>query len=326
VRRRKFVSVLGCAAVWPLVGNAQQVEKPKKIGILAQESEATFTKAWRSFVEGLRDHGWIEGKNIEFERRFANGVRERLAELAAELVRLNVDVILTVGSVPPIYAKQATSSIPIIFTASGDPVATGLVASLAKPGGNVTGVATQVSTELGTKRLQLLKEAIPGLARVSVLWEANESNVRMFKSIEVAAASLAIKLYSVQMLKPADVDTALEALAQQLPDGLLIFGTPLTFFHGQQIVNFAANNRLPAMYSSRDFVDVGGLMSYGPGFSYLLRRAAEYVDKMLKGVRPNELPVEQPIKFYLVINLKAARAQGIAIAQSVLAQADELIE
>jgi putative ABC transport system substrate-binding protein len=221
MRRREFIGALACAGMSPLTAGAQQASRLRRVGALYLGAEGAYHRVWAAFTEEMRRLGWNQGDNIVFERRFGDNKRERLAELAAQLVRLNVDVILTSGTAPPIYAKQATSTIPIVFIASGDPVGTGLVSNLARPGGNVTGFSAQVSTELGPKRLQLLKDAFSGLSRVSVLWDANESNVKMFKNIVDAGASLGVKVGSVQVVNAVDLNKAYEAIAQDLPDALV---------------------------------------------------------------------------------------------------------
>lgn len=326
MKRRNFIGGLGCAAVLPGAVSAQQATKPRTVGALYLGAEAAYHRVWAAFVEGLRGLGWTQGKNIGFERRFGDNVRERLPELAAELVRLNVDAILTSGTVPPIYAKKATSTIPIVFVASGDPVGTGLVASLGRPGENVTGFSAQVSTELGPKRLQLLRDAFPALSRVSILWDANESNTRMFKNIEDAAGPLGVNIRSVQVRNATDLNRAYDVIAREPPDALLTLTTPLTYSHRHQIIDFAAKNRLPSMFSTREWAEDGGLFSYGSDQADLNRRAAGYVDKILKGANPGELPVQQPTKFEFLVNMRTAKALGITIPPFVLATADDVIE
>lgn len=280
-----------------------------------------------AFRQGLRELGYIEGKNIAIECRSAGGKPDRLAVLAAELVRLKVNVIVAAGGeLIARAAKQATETIPIVMTNASDPVATGLIRSLARPGSNVTGLVT-ISPELGGKRLALLKEAFPKVVRVAVLTNpANpEQNVRL-KELEVAAKALSLQLQVLEVREPSHFDVAFSAITRQHAHALLPLGDPLTVANRSRLVDFAAKNRLPAMYHRMEFVDVGGLMAYGPNYDDLFRRAATFVDKILKGAKPGDIPVEQPTKFELVINLKTAKALGLVIAPSVLTRADKIIE
>jgi putative ABC transport system substrate-binding protein len=279
-----------------------------------------------AFIAALRELGWIEGKNIVFEYRHANNDLDRLPALAAELVELKVDVIVTRGTAAPLAAKKATSTIPIVMAAAGDPVGTGIVTSLARPGGNITGLTMQ-NPELSGKRLELLKEVSPTISRVAVLWNsANPDPTRAFKEAEDGAAKLGIQLLSVTVQSPADFGRAFAEMTHQRPDALITFADPLTVVHRKDITDFATNRRLPSMHGLREFADVGGLIAYGPDYADLRRRAASYVDKILKGAVPADLPVEQPTKFQLVINLKTAKALGLTIPATLLAQADEVIE
>jgi putative ABC transport system substrate-binding protein len=275
----------------------------------------------------LRELGYVEGKNIVVECRSAEGKPDRLAELAAELVGLKVNVIVAAGGeLVARAAKQATQTIPIVMTNAADPVETGLIVSLARPGSNVTGLAT-ISPELGGKRLALLKEAFPKVERVAVLTNpANpEQRVRL-KEIEVAAQALGIQLQILEVRQPSDFDVAFSAITRERAHALLPLGDPLIVSNRTRLVDFAAKNRLPAMYHRTEFVDAGGLMVYGPNYDDLFRRAATFVDKILKGAKPGDLPVEQPTKFELAINLKTAKALGLAIPPSLLARADKIIE
>jgi len=280
-----------------------------------------------AFRQGLRELGYTEGKNIDIECRSADGKPDRLAELAAELVRLKVNVIIAAGGeLVARAAKQATQTIPIVMTNAADPVETGLITSLARPGSNVTGLVT-ISPELGGKRLALLKEAFPKVDRVAVLTNpANPEQKVRLKEIEVAAQALVLQLQVLEVREPNDFDLAFSAITRQHAHALLPLGDPLTVSNRTRLVDFAAKNRLPAMYHRMEFVDVGGLMAYGPNYDDLFRRAATFVDRILKGAKPGDLPVEQPTKFELVINLKAAKALGLVIAPSVLARADKIIE
>jgi putative tryptophan/tyrosine transport system substrate-binding protein len=270
--------------------------------------------------------GWIEGKNIVFERRYAENRVERLPELAAELVRLNVDVIVGLGTLAPLAAKGATTTIPIVMTAAGDPLGSGLVASLARPGGNVTGMSL-MAPDLGGKRLELLKELLPRLARVAVLWNAaNPYPALVFKETQAAGRTLGIEVQSLEVRDPRDFDGAFEALRRQRPDALITVEDPLTFNYMKLIADFAAGQRLPTLHGFREDVAAGALMSYGANLADLFRRAAGYVDKILRGAKPADLPVQQPTKFDLVINLTTAKALGLEVPPTLLARADEVIE
>jgi putative ABC transport system substrate-binding protein len=274
----------------------------------------------------LRELGYVEGQNLVVEYRWADGDIARLPALAAELVRLRVDVLVATTNPAVLAARQATSTIPIVFAASSDPVGTGLVASLAHPGGNVTGLSL-VTPELSGKRLQLLRETLPQLARVALLWDAgNVGMADRVKETEAAARQLGVALHVEWVRDLAGLDRAFATLAQARPDAFLTTVEPFTGDHRQRIVAFAAQQRLPAMYEERDFVDAGGLMAYGPNLAANYRRAATYVDKILRGTKPADLPVEQPTKFELVINLKTAKALGLTIPQSLLRRADEVIQ
>ena len=324
--RRSFISalVLGLFAA-PFTAEAQQAGKVYRIGSLNAGSPPP-PEAPAVFPQALRELGWIEGKNVVFVRRYAEDRLDRLPELAAELVRLNVDVIMTVGTLAPLAAKRATATIPIVMGAAFDPVGVGLVASLARPGGNVTGLSMMVP-ELAGKRLQMLKEILPGVSRVAILWNAaNPSPALVFRETEGAARTLGIQLQSLEVRGPGDFHSALEAATRQRAGALITVEDPLTYGQRTQIVDFAAKNRLPAMHGVREFVEAGGLMSYGVHVADLLRRAAVYVDKILRGAKPGDLPVEQPTRFELVINLKAAKALGLTLPQSLLLRADEVIE
>jgi putative tryptophan/tyrosine transport system substrate-binding protein len=283
-------------------------------------------RARAAFSETLRELGWIEGKNIAFEHRYANNRTERLPELAAELVRLNVDLIVAFGGLAPLAAKQATSTIPIVMASPADPIGSGLVASLARPGGNVTGVSL-MAPDLGAKRLQMLKEVSPGISRVAVLWNAgNPSAERGFRELKGAAQALRIGVHSIEVRSPTDFSNAYKAATREAPEALVTLADPLTVDHAKQIAEFAIDSRLPSISELREFADAGGLLSYGPDLADLRRRAAGYVDKILRGAKPADLPVEQPTKFELVINLNTAKALGLAIPPALLARADEVIE
>ena len=280
-----------------------------------------------AFRQGLRELGYIEGKNVAIECKSADGKSDRLDEAASELVRLNVNVIVAAGAkLVARAAKRATQTIPIVMTNAADPVETGLITSLARPGSNVTGLVT-ISPELGGKRLALLKEAFPKVDRVAVLTNpANPDQKVRLKEIEVAAQALGLRLQVLEVREPSDFDLAFSAITREHAHALLPLGDPLIVSNRTRLVDFAAKNRLPAMYHRMEFVDVGGLMAYGPNYDELFRRAATFVDKILKGAKPGNLPVEQPTKFELVINLKAVKTLGLAITPSVLARADKIIE
>ena len=326
IARRKFLATLGGAAAWPLAARAQQAGKIYTIGFLTPGSLEELAMVTAVFPDALRELGWIEGKNVAFERRYAENRPERLPELAAELVRLNVDVIVAIGTLAPLAAKQATTNIPIVMAAAGDPVGTGLVLSLARPGGNVTGMSL-MAPDLGGKRLELLKEMLPRLSRVVVLWNAaNPYSALVFKETQAAGRALGIEVQSLEVRAPHDLDGAFEAARRQSLDALITVEDPLTATYRKLIVDFAARQHLPALYGVREFVTAGGLVSYGAILADLSRRAAGYVDKIFKGAKPTELPVQQPTKFELVINLKTAKALGLTVPPTLLARADEVIE
>src|SRR6516225_9128775 len=323
--RREFITLLGGAAAWPLAARAQQAGKIRTIGILSAGSFGPTVLSVAVLPDALRTLGWIEGKNIVFERRYAENRVERLPELAAELVRLNVDVIVGIGTLAPLAAKRATTTIPIVMTAAGDPLGSGLVASLARPGGNVTGMSL-MAPDLGGKRLELLKEVLPRLSRVAVLWDAaNPYAALVFKETQGAGRTLGIEVQSLEVRGPDDLDGAFEAARKQRPDAMITVEDPLTLTYRKRIVDFATGQQLPSL-GPREFAAAGGLISYGANLADLTRRAAGYVDKILKGAKPADLPVQQPTKFELVINLKTAKALGLDVPPTLLARADEVIE
>ena len=321
--RRKIVICLLTAALLstaPFV-EAQQAKKVPRIGYLF-----TGLLPPKEFLQALHELGYIEGKNIAVEFRAAEGREERLPALAAVLVSLNVDVIVAPGTAPAQAARQATKTIPIVYTGGADPVAIGLVASLARPGGNVTGISN-LSRELTGKRLELLKETFPKASVVAVLTRGvNPVTTELLKDMEVAAKSLRLQLQILEVRGPNDFDKAFSAINKERPGALIELPSPL--FHGnrKRIVEFAAKSRLPSIFHSRDFVDAGGLMCYGENNADLLRRVAYYVDRILKGTKPADLPVEQPTKFEMIINLKTAKQIGVTIPPNVLARADKVIK
>ncbi len=307
----------------PLTADAQQLAKAARIGFLGT---ATAVPAYiEAFRQGLRDLGYVEGQNITIEFREAGGRPERLPDLAAELLRLKVDVLVARGTQAILAAKQATSTIPIVMAASSDPVGTGLVASLARPGGNITGLSF-ISPELSGKRLELLKEVHPGASRVAVLWNpADPPRALELRETEAAARMLGVTLLSWEVRGPDDLEGAFVAMARRRAGAVITFADPITTAHRKRIVDLVAKHRLPGMYGTRAFVEAGGLMSYGANLPDLFRRSAAYVDKILKGTKPADLPVEQPTRFELVINLKTAKALGLTIPQSILIRAEEVI-
>jgi putative ABC transport system substrate-binding protein len=328
MQRRDFLIAAGALLAAPLVARAQQAAKVARIGYLSHNLAAS-PHLREAFLQGLRDLGYVEGRNVVIEYRYAEGKPERLPVLAAELVALKVDVIVTVSNTTALAAKQATRTVPIVFTAVADPVAAGIVTSLARPGGNVTGLAS-LGSELVGKRLELLKQAVPGLSRVTILWlpgalgERTDNDMRT--GADVAARALGVRLQFVEARVPADFDRAFSDMTSARADALTILPSNMFLREHRRLVALAAENRLPAVYTSREFVDAGGLMSYGANQVDLYRSAATYVDKILKGAKPGDLPVEQSSKFELFINLKTANALGITIPKSVLARADEVIQ
>jgi putative ABC transport system substrate-binding protein len=333
MQRREFITfITGAVATWPLAAHTQQATKIPQIGMLSlgrgDKSDASLATL-DAFMPALRELGYIEGQNIAVDRKFADGDANKLSGLAQELVEHRLDAIVALSTPAVRAAKRATSAIPIIGIAMADPVQDELASSLARPGGNVTGT-TFLGPELVSKRLQLLKEIVPGLSRVVVLWHPRAYGERtmagMLKVIESAAQSLGTKLQLVPAASPADLDGAFAAMAQVRADGLIVFPSPMLFSQYPRIVTFAADYRLPAMYVAREGVELGGLVSYGVNLPDLSRASAIYLDKILKGTKPAELPIQQPTKFELVINLKAARALGLTISRDFLLIADEVIE
>jgi putative ABC transport system substrate-binding protein len=323
MRRRNFITgFASMTAAWPLAARAQQGGKKYIIGRFSAGSVPNPDVP----TEALRELGWVEGQNVVFERRYAENRLERLPEMAADLVRLKVDVILAGGTLAPLAAKRATSTIPIVMAAAGDPLGSGLVASLARPGGNVTGMSI-MSPDLGGKRLELLRELLPALARVAVLWNAaNPYPAIVFKEVQEAGRTLGIEVQSLEVQGPDDLDGAFEGARQQRPDAMITVEDPLTITYRKRIADFATGQHLPSLHGQSEFVEAGGLMSYGANLADILRRAAGYVDKILNGAKPADLPVEQPTKFDLVINMTTAKALGLTVPPSLLARADEVIE
>ena len=320
MRRREFITLLGGAATWPLAARAQQPGKFSRIGIIDDAPR------WNAFRHELRDLGYLEGQNIAFDYAYADGVPERLAEAAAALVRRPVDVIATFGTPASLAAKQATTTIPIVMISIGDPVRAGLVPSLARPGGNITG-NTSLGPDVGAKRLQILKEVIPTVSRVAFLWNPdNASNVLQFEELQRAAPRLGVTVISVSVGPRIEFETAFAAMMKERPDAFAMTAEPFHQTHIAWIMDFMAKNRLAAMYQLSENVRAGGLMSYGASEPDLYRRAAGYVHKILQGTKPADLPVEQPVKFELVVNLKTAKALGLELTPTFIARADEVIE
>jgi ABC-type uncharacterized transport system substrate-binding protein len=314
--------LLNLASVHP--AGAQQPKKVPRIGFLSQNQAGSLVDAFR---QGLRDLGYVEGKNIVVEYRWAEGKYDKISVVLAEFARLKVDVIVAGGgAVPALAAKKATTTIPVVVTNVGDPVAFGLVDNLARPGGNITGLAI-VSLELSGKRLEILKETIPKVSRMAVLWSPeNPGSVANMKATEAPASSLGITLQSIEVRQPDELERAFSAMKKEHAGALVVINSPLVVSQLKQIVRLAAKHRLPAIYNESRFVEDGGLMSYGPNYADLYRRAATYVDKILKGAKPADLPVEQPTKFELVINLKTAKQINLTIPPNVLARADKVIK
>jgi putative tryptophan/tyrosine transport system substrate-binding protein len=333
MRRREFITLVcgaaaGAAAVWPLAARAQQPSRVPRIGYLSPGSASSGLVALdEAFRQGLRELGYVEGKNIVIEYRFAEGKFERLAELAAELVQLEVDVIATVVTHASLAAQNATSTIPIVVIGVSDPVGSGLVASLPRPGANITGTASMTGEVVG-KTLEVLKEAFSKTARVAVLW--NPDNVvfqaQMLRAAEVAARTLGVQLHVFEVRSAEAFDSTFAAITKEGVDALLVLADPMLALHQTRIVEFAERNHLPAIYGIKGYATAGGLMAYAPNMEGQFRRAAAYIDKILKGAKPADLPVEQPTKFELVINLKTAKTLGITFPLPLLGRADEVIE
>jgi putative ABC transport system substrate-binding protein len=322
--RREFVGLLGGAAAWPLVARAQQPPKVPTIGFLGSGTATTAGTWVAAFAQRLRELGWIENRTIKIDLRWAEGRHDRSAEIATEFVRLNVNVIVTYGSEQVQIAKEATSTIPIVFATAGDPVGSGLVASLAHPGGNITGVSSQ-NADLTGKRFELLHEVVPNLRRLAVLFNGNNLAFRLeVDMVRTAATPLGLDVLAGRIRSGDDIAPTFAALATNA-DALFVVGEPLTFTYRSQINTLALAARLPTTYSTRGYVEAGGL-SYGPNFPALFRRAADYVHKILLGQKPGDLPVEQPTRYDLIVNLTTAKALGLTIPESFLLRADEVIE
>ena len=325
MRRREFITLVGSSAtVWPLATRAQQTLKAAHIGYLAFRSPMS---ADDSFFQGLRNFGWIEGQNISIERRFAAGNAEQLTGSAAELVRLKVDVIVAAASVATQAAKDATASIPIVFVNAGDPVGQGFVHNLAHPAGNITGIAFDANPDITAKQAQLLLEVVPKASRLAVLWNPTSAVMRSYWNVVKALApALHIELQSLEVQDPNEFESAFDAMTREHADGLLVLSDAFATFYRARLTELAAKHKLPAIYGHSQYIEAGGLMSYGPSLSDVYGRAAEFVDKILKGAQPASLPAEQPTKFELIINLGTAKALGLEIPPGLIARADEVIE
>ena len=328
MHRRTFLCglTLGALAA-PLAADAQQAGKVPRIGFLSLTSPSDRPFLLDAFRQRLRELGWVEGQNIVIDYRYAEGRVDRLPDLAAELVRLKVDLIVSEGTQGVTAARNATETIPIVMITVRDPVGTGLIASLTRPGGNVTGMSGSAGLEIVAKQLELLKETVPKIRRVAILSNpANAYHQLAIREVNVAARSLGVQLQLLEARGPNEFDAAFAAMAKERVEALLVLSDTIFGSHATRLADLAARSRLPATYGVREDEKAGGLMSYGPSLLDSYRRAATYVDKILKGAKPAELPVEQPTKFELVINLKAAKALGLTIPQSLLVRADELIQ
>jgi putative ABC transport system substrate-binding protein len=331
MKRREFITALGGVAAWPFAVRAEQTPKVARIGFMVTGSLASPEQRVMtdSFLQGLRERGYAERQNIVIEYRYADGKIERFAELAKELVRLNVDLIVASNTPAARATKEATTTIPIVVPVMGDPIGDGLVASLALPGGNVTGM-TFLGPELATKRLELLKQALPTISRVAALWHPGaygEGTMKqMLRTVEDGAGALSVRLQLVEVQGAGEFDRAFRAMTRERADALVVLPSPMLFSERRHIVDLATRHRLPSIAMAREFAELGGLMAYGASLRDLFRRAAVYVDMILQGAKPTDLPVQQPTKFELVVNLKTAKALGIDMSANVLALADEVIE
>jgi len=325
MKRREFITLLGGAAAWPLPAHTQQAGKLPTIGFLGAATASVAGQWFAAFVQRLHELGWMEGRNIAIEVRWAEGRSERYAEIATEFVRLNVDVIVTIGTPASLAAKQATSVVPIVFVAASDPVGTGLVASLARPGGNVTGLSNQ-QADLAGKRVELLREVVPALRQLAIMANVdNSASVLEMREVQTAARTIGLEVAILEVRQAEDIANGFELLKSRA-DALYVVSDPLLGSNRVRINTLALGMRLPTLHAFRDHVEAGGLMSYAANFPDLYRRSADLVDKILRGTKPGDIPVEQPTKFELVINLTTAKALGITVPSNVLALADEVIE
>jgi len=322
MRRREFISLLGGAAAWPLDALAQQSGKVWRMGFIAHGHESFYD----ALFEGLREYGYEEGRNLMVERRYARGQVERFKEFAADMARLNVDIVIVVTTPAALAVMNATKTIPIVHPNAIDPLDTGLIVSLARPGKNLTGGA-QLTAEVSAKRLEILKKVVPGLSRAAALWNpANPAIVFSWKETQGAAQALGIKLQSHEVQRPQDFAAAFDMIAAEHPDALLVLQDAVTMQHRKEIIEFAIQRRLPSMFNEKGWVVAGGLMSYGENLPSMYRRSAYFVDKIFKGAKPADLPVEQAAKFDMVLNLRTAKAISLTIPDSIFALSDEVIE
>jgi putative ABC transport system substrate-binding protein len=324
MKRRQLISLLAKAVTaWPFIAIAEQISR---VGVLVPTKRATAELNLAAFLNGLRENGYVEGQNIAVEYRFADGRDDRLPELAAELVQLNVKIIVVWGTPAGFAAKNATATIPIVMATAGDPVGTGLVSSLARPGGNITGQSS-IAPDMGEKTLGLLRDVAPKANRVAILLNPNNAfSAPTLRQVQVAAGAVGARLQAVEVRHPSGLVSAFSAMTREGTDGLIVVNDLIFLPNAKTIAVLAAESRLPTIFIRREYVEAGGLMSYGPNNLDQFRRAANYVDKILKGAKPGDLPVEQPTKFELVLNLKTAKALGLTVPLSLLARADEVIE
>ena len=322
MRRRDFINVAGAAAAWPLVARAQQSRKVPLIGVLWPNPPATF----EYMRQGLKDLGYIEGQNIRFEYRWAEGALDQLPELALDLVRIPVDLIVTLAPPATLAAQRATQTIPIVFVAMGDPLASGVVTSLARPGANLTGTTRMIS-EMSAKHVELLKEVYPALSNLAVLWNPNNSsNQPALAAVVSSARSRSLQIHPFEVRSVADLDNVFKAILQQRADGVLFIADPIFFIQLKRMADFMTANRLPAIANFVEFPKLGGLIGYAPSLQDEFRHAANHIDRILRGANPGELPIEQPTKFQLVINVRTAKTFGIEVPPTLIARADEVIE
>jgi putative tryptophan/tyrosine transport system substrate-binding protein len=324
MKRREFLTLLGGATAWPLAVNAQQPGKLPTIGFLGASTASAWSQRTAAFVQRLHELGWTEGRTVAIEYRWAEGRRERYADIAAEFVRLKVDVIVTVGSAVA-ATKQATSTIPIVFAIAVDPIGSGMVASLARPGGNATGISAQ-STEIAGKRLEILREALPNLRRLAIIGDVGYAgSVLEISEVQAAARTFGVDIEMLEIRRPEDIAAAFQALKGGA-QALYVCPGALVNANSARINTFALGARLPAFHATRDFLSAGGFISYGSNYADQFRHTADFVDKILKGAKPADLPVEQPTRFELVINLTTVKALGLTIPETFLARADEVID
>jgi ABC-type uncharacterized transport system substrate-binding protein len=324
MRRREFITLVGSAVAWPLGAHAQQ--KIPRIGFMGNSTAALETNLVDAFREGLRELGYEEGRNIAIEYRWADGNYDRFPTLAEELIAAKVDAIVTAGTPAALAVKRTTTTVPLVMVAVGDPIGTGLVSSLARPGGNLTGLSS-IAPDLEGKRLQLLREVVPALSHVAMFVNSlNPFHVSSMKQARAAAQAMGIKLQLHDIPKSEDLDDAFAAIRKERPDALLILADRVFLHNRQRMMDFTNEQRLPNVNAYKELVEVGGLMSYGPSYEDMHKRAAIYVDKILKGTKPADLPIEQPSKFTFIVNLKAAKALGVTVPSQLLGLADQLIE